>query len=429
MLKYVIMISMKQKERNIIKKRSLRFKNALKVGYWELDLVEGTLYWSDEIFVLFELDKNNFEATYESFLNIIHPDDREAVEEAYQNSLKDHKDYEIKHRIKMDDGRIKWVKEECTTEYDENGKALVSFGVVSDISNDVYYEQKLKNSEKLLSNILNSTLDLIFYKDKDFKYLGCNDSFEKFVGMSKEELVGHDDFELFSEDMASLFREMDIKMLKKNEVSSNYEWITYKDGTKRYMYVQKIPFNYKNDEIGILGIARDVSELYNTQQMLKQQAIIDELTNAYNRKFYNDKVDELLSNYNRYKRTFSIAMIDIDDFKKINDSYGHQKGDEVLIELVKIIKSIIRTNDFLTRIGGEEFVVLLPETSLKDSLSVVEKIRSSIQNTLNILENQDVTISIGVTEVQADDTEDIMFKRVDELLYKSKKTGKNKITF
>ena len=141
------------------------------------------------------------------------------------------------------------------------------------------------------------------------------------------------------------------------------------------------------------------------------------------------KIEELLSLYSRYNTIFSIAMLDIDDFKKINDEYGHRIGDNVLINLVQLIESNIRQNDFLYRIGGEEFVILFAQTSIEEAITVSEKIRKSVEEELKTIKDKTITLSIGVSEVMPDDTENKIFTRVDKLLYQSKTNGKNRVTF
>ncbi|MDP2805104.1 MAG: ATP-binding protein [Gallionellaceae bacterium] len=104
------------------------------IGNWQLDLVSGTLIWSDEIFTMFEIDQSKFTATYEAFLNAIHPDDRDLVNNAYGNSLITHEPYEVTHRLRMSDGRIKWVNEKCNSTFNAEGKPLESRGMVQDIT-------------------------------------------------------------------------------------------------------------------------------------------------------------------------------------------------------------------------------------------------------------------------------------------------------
>jgi PAS domain S-box-containing protein len=111
------------------------------LGDWQLDLVTGALYWSDEIFRIFDLSPEKFEATYEAFLNTVHPHDREYVDRAYTQSLKNKTGYEIVHRLLLRDGRVKYVHEKCKTEYDENGKPLRSLGTVQDVTDRMRAQQ------------------------------------------------------------------------------------------------------------------------------------------------------------------------------------------------------------------------------------------------------------------------------------------------
>lgn len=288
--------------------------------------------------------------------------------------------------------------------------------------------KEINSSLVLLDSLINSIKDLIFYKDKYFRYMGCNEAFLKFVGKTKEQVIGCEDFELFDKEMATLFREMDILMLQENHIRINDEWVTYPDGHKVYLQTQKVPFLYNETEIGILGISRDITVLHNIQKKLKRQTYIDTLTKLNNRKSYNKKIDELIALNNRYDAPFSMLMYDIDDFKSINDTYGHNIGDEVLMKMSEKIKSILRENDHIFRIGGEEFVILFPETTLEDANKVACKIKDAVENQ-EIINNKTITISIGLAQAQKNETEDSLFQRVDKLLYHSKRTGKNRVSF
>lgn len=167
---------------------------------------------------------------------------------------------------------------------------------------------------------------------------------------------------------------------------------------------------------------------YKTQQLV-EQTYLDVLTSANNRKSYNEKIKEHISLFNRYGHKFSLLMLDIDNFKHVNDTFGHKIGDKVLIELVNIINSRIRKNDYLFRVGGEEFVIILPEIDFKSAKLAAEDIRKTIENKLTSLNNETVTISIGLTMVEENDTEDLIFTRADKLLYRSKNEGKNRTSY
>lgn len=123
------------------------------LGNWELDLVSKKLSWSDEVFRLFEIDKNQFGATYEAFLDAIHPEDRDKVDQAYIRSVHDRAVYQITHRLQMNDGRIKWVEERCTTDFDAEGKPLLSWGTVQDITVRNQAEQRMRELAAHLQSV------------------------------------------------------------------------------------------------------------------------------------------------------------------------------------------------------------------------------------------------------------------------------------
>jgi len=398
-----------------------------KIGFWELRLPRNKLFCSNEIFEIFEIDKKNFTYTYDELLKAIHPNDKNLVDEAHMATLKNRHNHSIKYRLLMNDGRVKWIKEEWHVKFDKKNNPSYLISIVSDITSEVEYQQKIKDNEQLLNSIINANDDLLFFKDKNFNYLGCNEAFLEFVGKTKEEMIGHNDFELFSEDMASLFRKMDIAMLEKNEISSNYEWITYPNGEKKYLITKKIPFNYTTGEVGVLGISRDITQLHIAQKKIKSQTYIDELTKLNNRKSYNERIEMLLTLKKRYKTPFTMFLFDIDDFKYINDTYGHKMGDNVLIEISALVKSHVRSSDYFFRIGGEEFIILFTETSLDNALTSASKICKSVEENLNTIKNETITISGGISEANENDSEDTIFTRVDNLLYNAKRAGKNRI--
>ncbi len=283
-------------------------------------------------------------------------------------------------------------------------------------------------SSPLLSSIINLIDDLIFYKDKHFKYIGCNAAFLNFIGKDTEDLIGKDDFELFDYNLASQFRKHDKLMLAEGSVRSNEEWVTYPNNKKVYLLTKKIPFVYDGTNTGILGISRDITSLEQANQKLQQQTLLDELTRVKNRKAYNLKIKSLLAVYERYQTSFSIISIDIDDFKDINDNFGHDVGDTVLQNFAALLENNIRETDHLFRIGGEEFVILSESKTKVDAIKLAEKLRLIVAST-PLLSQINVTISLGICEVTEDDSPNSIAKRVDNLLYEAKTHGKNKVTY
>lgn len=149
---------------NLLQHSESRLKEAQRltqIGNWELNLASGVLYWSDEIFNIFEIDQSNFSASYESFLSLIHPDDRHKVDQAYKYSLESKVPFEISHRLFMPDGRIKWVNERCKTFYDEQGNPLRSVGTIQDISERIRVDRMKREFIATVSHELRTPLTAI----------------------------------------------------------------------------------------------------------------------------------------------------------------------------------------------------------------------------------------------------------------------------
>lgn len=165
---------------------------------------------------------------------------------------------------------------------------------------------------------------------------------------------------------------------------------------------------------------------------LERLATTDALTSAYNRRYFMSKLEEEVKRVRRYKRPSSLMMIDVDHFKKINDTFGHDVGDHVLIALVKLLEEQVRQLDTVARIGGEEFAILMPETSEEDALILVNRLLDAARAAAITVADNTVrfTISIGCTEFDADtvDGEGIL-KMADMALYDAKRSGRDQVVF
>ncbi len=161
-------------------------------------------------------------------------------------------------------------------------------------------------------------------------------------------------------------------------------------------------------------------------QIIYQQrlASTDSLTGCYNRRFLEEFSNEYLKTVKRENYSLSMMMVDIDDFKKINDSYGHDIGDKVLVDFSKMLKECIRANDMFVRLGGDEFLILLLHTNMENSATVAKKILDKVNE---YDEKYKFTVSIGISQIEETDSSiNEMMKRADISLYKAKNEGKNK---
>ena len=174
---------------------------------------------------------------------------------------------------------------------------------------------------------------------------------------------------------------------------------------------------------------KQVEVLKKQMEKVKQEIIIDPLTRTYNRRAYNAKIKQEMMGYQRYGRPTALAIIDIDHFKKVNDSYGHRTGDGVLRVLSEVMKKEIREIDVLARYGGEEFALILPHTPYQYALEVAERIRQKVEDSRFTYKGKpfSITISIGVGTLKEDDNLGSYVERVDKALYRAKDRGRNQV--
>jgi len=182
-----------------------------------------------------------------------------------------------------------------------------------------------------------------------------------------------------------------------------------------------------------LGVLIIVSEsLFRLKASLKQAnelARTDPLTGSANRRAFFEIAGNELKRMNRYKRPFTIAYLDLDEFKQVNDTLGHEAGDSLLRCVAQTIKDNIRSSDLLARLGGDEFVMLLPETNEDQAQSVMQKLSASLQKSLQ-KENWSISYSVGVvTYIRPPATVDDMLIKADHMMYAAKREGKNKVRF
>lgn len=166
-------------------------------------------------------------------------------------------------------------------------------------------------------------------------------------------------------------------------------------------------------------------------EKLQKLAITDGLTKLHNSRSFYSQLEVEVDRFNRYKRSLALLLMDIDHFKKYNDSYGHLEGDKALVKIAQVIKSCLRKLDSAYRYGGEEFTVILPETSCKEAQNVAQRIKSALKDE-KFIPNQEkeakITISIGVTEYYPGEQLSEFIQRADKAMYLSKEKGRNKVT-
>lgn len=196
---------------------------------------------------------------------------------------------------------------------------------------------------------------------------------------------------------------------------------TYKKHLEHIVSERTCDLKIKNDLL-----QNEVAERQKAEAKLEYLATIDSLTSIFNRRKFNEILSYELKRNERHHKGLSLIMCDLDNFKNINDNFGHDAGDKILIHFTKMISSAIRKSDVFARWGGEEFVILLPETSLETATRIAGKLRLLTDTTM-IPRIGRITSSFGVTQHQTNDNESDFIKRADQALYKAKENGRNRV--
>lgn len=277
-------------------------------------------------------------------------------------------------------------------------------------------------------------LDLIpiplFIKGVSGKYLSCNHQYEILSGKSRKEMIGKTVYELWPKAQADMF------FLKDKELFDSPGFQTYQaDISASFDHQCIVEFHketFKDSDgqvVGLLGAILDVTEKTNLELDLKRLAETDDLTGLPNRRAGLNLVHQLLKQSQRSKKTFVVAMLDIDNFKLINDTYGHNNGDIALQEINKVTSELLRDYDIIFRHGGEEFILCFPDTGLSESLAVLERIRHRFEKNDFIIsggETISITVSIGVSAYpQHGASIKKLLSASDTALYAAKDAGRN----
>ena len=421
---------------NLLLQKSQEIAN---LGIWELDLVNNRLHWSDEIFKIFEIDKKTFAPSYEAFLHTIHPDDRDMVSKAYESSLVTKEKYHVAHRLLMQDGRIKWVEEQCETEFDPQGNPLKSIGTVYDISKQKLAEEQLQHVVQE-QNALFKVQNVGFAYTRKRHFTWMNEVFEKMLGYEKGEMIGKSTKIVYaSEEGYRNYGKTGYPALASGGAYTQEVEFVKKDGTQLTILTSMTALTKDLSEA--VGVFIDVTEavtlrrqLEKLNKQLAEQANRDFLTNLYNRRGFEERCNEVIELAKRDGAQISIAMFDVDHFKQVNDTYGHDKGDKVLKFIADTLVDIGRKSDVIGRHGGEEFILLMPpRTDKEEAVIAAERIRLFIQNhPIETIGKLTISVGIATTLPQPEDNTDeivnTLLKQADKALYFAKEHGRNKVT-
>ena len=315
----------------------------------------------------------------------------------------------------------RWTMTHKTPMMTPDGDLFGLLGLTEDVTERMVSETRLRLSESKFRLLAETISDVIWMLDASLKLIYVNPASEAHMGYSEEEFYVMDirdivpdlDKDRWSQKLSSVIETLGGETQFRRSDGSLF-W-----GSARYRVLRDAQGIFQ----GVIGISSDLTQIKLREQELMRQASTDPMTGAFNRRFFTSQ----LLKYVHLGQPFSLLFLDIDHFKRINDTYGHSVGDEAIIALSHTCQDTIREGDILGRMGGEEFAIILPDISPEQAYLLAEKIRRVIEE-LVINTEIHMTISIGVSSFKEEDTPESLMIRADQALYSSKHEGRNRVT-
>ena len=286
--------------------------------------------------------------------------------------------------------------------------------------------RELKEKEQRLSDILlNVQTGIVIIDAESHKIVDANPMATKLIGLKKEQIVNNICHKFICPAEKG---KCPITDLNKNVSNEEKTLVTSKGDIIPILKTASL--TEINGKKHLIESFLDISKMKKLQEELKALSVKDPLTGLFNRRHFYEITELELNRTLRTDRDLSFIMIDLDKFKNVNDTYGHQTGDKVLVTFAKKASSFLREYDVICRFGGEEFSILCPESNLEKTVEIAERIRKGVEKIIVLYNNNKIkfTVSIGVTRLLKEDkTIDSLIKRADSALYQAKKTGRNKV--
>lgn len=403
-----------------------------RIGDWKWDMVTNKITWSDEVYRIFGEEPQSFEPTFEKFMSYLPDEEKVTLNELITRSIENNEPYNVGHHVLRHDKKYCYVNGSGQALFNEKKEPIAMVGKVFDITErkkEMLQHKETEAELKLLGQAIEQTDEIIRITDKDGVITYVNDALVAHTGYRKVDLIGKN---------MSIFQsgKMDSEFYQKmwNTISSGKTYrgvmINKKRDNTIYYEEQTITpiYDDTNQIEHYISTSQDITKRIEMEEQLKLLATTDGLTGIYNRRKISEEIDMQMTRSKRYNEPFALLMFDFDLFKEVNDSYGHDIGDYVLVETCKLISQYIREGDSFGRWGGEEFMLIFPNLDEEKAVRIAEKLRDLIAN-FSFKKASNITISFGVSTYNKNENIKTLLKRVDDALYQAKNSGRNKVVF
>ncbi len=318
---------------------------------------------------------------------------------------------------------------------DDHGKIVGLIGVARDITERKRAEQDWKAERALYRAMIDQVPDYLFVKDTNSRFVIVNRAVAADLGLQPDDLMRKTDFDLHRRELASKFFADEQKVVSSGEPLLDIEeYVVDAAGKKQWLSTSKVPLrNDRNEVIGIVGVARNISDRKHAEDQIRFMALHDVLTGLPNRSLLMDRLEQALLQAKRNNTQATVIFIDLDNFKLVNDSLGHNAGDTLLKVVAERMVGCVRATDTVARLGGDEFVILLSDQAASAAVSteIFDSLRAAIARPVTIEGQQfHVTCSIGVANFPEDGADpETLLLNADVAMYQAKENGRDSLQF
>ncbi len=394
---------------------------------WDWNVATDEIFFSSRLKNMLGYQQNELMSKFKDWGKLIHPDDREHVYlELYRYFDQQTPYYETEHRMLCKDGSYKWLLDRGkVVTWSENNKPERMIGTHMDIT-----ERKLaEEQQQLSSRVFNETKEGIIITDANGLIVDVNPAFCDITGYTRAEVIDQNPSILSSGKHGTQFYAEMWKALLEEGHWQGEVWNRNKEGE---LYAELLNISSILDKKGnilhYVGLFSDITKAKKQQEALVLMAHYDVLTKLPNRVLLADRFLQATAHSIRHENLLAVCFLDLDNFKPVNDSFGHETGDQLLIEVAKRIKNHIRNEDTVSRQGGDEFVLLLGDIeSIVQCELMLERILESLAQpyTINDL-SLSISASIGFSVYPKDNADlDTLMRHADQAMYQAKITGRN----
>ncbi len=385
---------------------------------------------------------------------VIHPAHRQRVLRHWDSCIRGEvQDYsELEYPIVDANGRVKWVRERTVAVRGRTRAVQALEGIVTDITAQRELAEAYRQGQQMVEAVLQGMPVAVMVLERDHRVAHWNKAMENLTGVKAEEVVGTTEQWkgfypsprpvladlVLEEDNDAIVHYYGDKGLKRSTLIEGAleaeDYLALGKGQGRWVYFMAAPIRDERGRIvRAVETLLDMTDRRRLEEELRRLSVTDELTGLYNQRFFYATLAREVEIAKRYLRPLSLLMLDLDHFKHFNDRYGHMEGDRALAKCAQVMRSKVRGSDLVCRYGGEEFAIILPQTSLEEARMVAERIRQDIAATEFEVSSEGrtikarLTISIGVAGLTERIGMQELVRRADRALYHAKAAGRNRV--